>query len=82
MARQYGLRPDKCDCFGGYCYKAIGCRTKIGGFETVRSARMTRTSEQKKQLRPILAWREDGSHNNGPIPLGRIPEDYLYLFED
>lgn len=80
MTPRYGHRPDQCDCFGGYCYKAIGCRSKGGGFETVRSRRTTERPPREAHV--ILAWRDDGSHERGSIPLGRIPEEYLYLFSE
>lgn len=83
MSRGYGLKPDRCTCFEfGYCYKSLSCRSKAakdsGRFELVRENK----SERKRiRGREILAWRADGSHERGAIPLGRIPADFMYLID-
>ena len=82
MSRGYGLRPDRCTCFEfGYCYKSLACRSKAakdsGRFEFKRE---TSSKPKRSKHEPnIMAWRADGSHEQGPIPLGRIPDDFLYM---
>ncbi len=72
---RYGLQPNICSCFpsvGGYCFKSLACRSKPSTQEDFKA-----TQKSSTKSRPIVqTWRADGSHENGPVPQGRLPKGW------
>lgn len=79
--------PHVCECFGGRCWKHlcpvrtinraiakqddVGRPTKGASPSTRASRALMGTLRKRPEIR---TWRDDGSHELGPIPEGRIPK--------
>lgn len=60
-------QPDRCKCFGGFCMRGL-CPEKP------RREAAPPVDKPRIPTRLTSAWRADGSHENGPVPQGRIPQ--------
>jgi hypothetical protein len=75
--------PHRCACFGGYCWRQF-CHEKTVAKHRKAEERRSKPIEElpgyrearersERRTPRVLVWRWDGSHENGPIPPGRIP---------